>query len=175
MSSRELCRECGDILAGNQYIHKYKTGMKDTPKLQKDTICKPCKIMHANIRYRLMKIYPPPPPGTPCTACNRVDKLFLDHDHAISHIDWRKSFRGYICKNCNSSLGLGGDCEEGVLKLLAYLRSVPDRQVLNQNLNGRGNGETVDAAMERERVSGSGASVQIDAEAWFEIDSQSRV
>ena len=57
-----------------------------------------------------------PPSGTPCQLCDRIDKLFCDHDHVS------KQFRGWICRNCNSSLGLMGDSEKGVLKALAYLQ-----------------------------------------------------
>ena len=148
MATGLVCAECGELLAGNVYQHSYKSGMKELPKIQQGKICKPCFKLHQKCRYKLMKLFPPPPAGSPCSACGRIDKLFCDHDHAITREidakgtgDWEKAFRGYICRNCNGSLGLGGDSEEGILKLLEYLRSVPKRQAKVQKTiqeNGRG-------------------------------------
>ena len=32
------------------------------------------------------------------------------------------TFRGYLCQACNHGLGQLGDCEEGLVKALAYLK-----------------------------------------------------
>ena len=83
--------------------------------------CKPCVAEHSMIIRELRKKHPPPPPGTPCECCKRIDKRFLDHNHAT------KKNRGYICRNCNSGIGLLGDCREGLLQALAYLDMVDAR------------------------------------------------
>lgn len=53
--------------------------------------------------------------------CDICDKAFsfetacLDHDHATGR------FRGWLCRRCNSSLGVFGDTVEGLQKAIAYL------------------------------------------------------
>ena len=77
--------------------------------------CKPC-IVEAEILLRtLKKNNPQPVAGTPCACCNRIDKLFCDHDHATG------KFRAWICRNCNSGIGLLGDSEAGLKQALTYL------------------------------------------------------
>jgi len=63
----------------------------------------------------IKKQNPQPAAGTPCACCNRIDKLFCDHDHATG------KFRAWICRNCNSGIGLLGDSEAGLRQALAYL------------------------------------------------------
>jgi len=63
-----------------------------------------------------------PPLGTPCKICSTPmthgrgsDSVNFDHD-PVSH-----TFRGWICKKCNTSLGGFGDSLEGLLKAVNYL------------------------------------------------------
>ena len=107
-----LCKQCGEILtAGNRV-------MKSVSKKGKQYYlnrCKPC-LQEADVLLRdLKKKHPLPPSGTPCACCGRIDKLFCDHDHSTG------KWRGYCCRNCNSGLGLLGDCEQGLRLALAYL------------------------------------------------------
>ena len=56
-----------------------------------------------------------------CFACGLSEgengkRLCLDH----SHQDGR--FRGFLCGNCNTALGLLGDSEVGITQLLAYVQ-----------------------------------------------------
>ena len=124
----QCCRECGDVLEyENRYHYTMKSGLAEKPKVYHSTVCRPCKQLHQNVRSMLMKLHPPPPQGTPCAACNRIDKLFLDHCHAKARTDPKKSFRGYICRQCNSALGMLGDCEQGVERALKYLKRANGR------------------------------------------------
>ena len=51
--------------------------------------------------------------GTPCTICKRIDQpLVFDHCHKT------KQFRGWLCRGCNSTLGIIGDSESGIKKFL---------------------------------------------------------
>jgi hypothetical protein len=54
-----------------------------------------------------------------CECCGRVEKaaLCLDHDHVTG------VFRGWLCKRCNSAIGLLGDSLYGVLCAVDYLVS----------------------------------------------------
>ena len=75
----------------NQYHYTMKSGKAEKPKVYHSSVCRPYKKLHANVRSMLMKLHPPPPSGTPCAACNRIDKLFLDHCHAKARIDPKKT------------------------------------------------------------------------------------
>jgi hypothetical protein len=44
----------------------------------------------------------------------------LDHCHLTNH------FRGWLCHNCNSALGLAGDTPEAMKRLLDYVTSAYD-------------------------------------------------
>ena len=55
-----------------------------------------------------------------CEICGSTKKLCYDHDHNTME------FRGVLCHLCNSSLGTFGDNEEGILKVLKYLRRKND-------------------------------------------------
>jgi hypothetical protein len=53
---------------------------------------------------------------THCEACgNLLLKPCLDHCHLTG------LFRGWLCRKCNSALGLAGDTPEAVQKLLVYI------------------------------------------------------
>ncbi len=55
--------------------------------------------------------------GTPCYSCGRTDKkLVFDHDHeTLEH-------RGWLCDNCNRSIGMLGDTIESLERTIKYLR-----------------------------------------------------
>ena len=113
--ARSTCRDCGNLLTEETRV------MKSVSKKGKQYYlnrCKPC-IVEADILLRnLKKQNPQPAAGTPCACFNRIDKLFCDHDHATGQ------FRSYICKNCNSGIGMLGDSEAGLKQALAYLERV---------------------------------------------------
>ena len=106
------CRDCGEILTENTRV------MKSVSKKGKQYYlnrCKPCIIDGDILLRNLKKQNPQPPAGTPCACCTRINKLFCDHDHATA------KFRSWICRNCNSGMGLLGGSEEGLRQALAYL------------------------------------------------------
>ena len=62
----------------------------------------------------------PYPPPLVCECCGKADTnavLCLDHDHITG------AFRGWLCKRCNSAIGLLGDTLYGVLCAVDYLVS----------------------------------------------------
>ena len=110
--ARSTCRDCGNLLTEETRV------MKSVSKKGKQYYlnrCKPC-IAEADILLRnIKKQNPQPQSGTPCACCNRIDKLCCEHDQATG------KFRAWICRNCNSGIGLLGDCPEGLNQALAYL------------------------------------------------------
>jgi len=66
---------------------------------------------------------PSRPRPTQCEACGLVpsdihgkDQLRYDHNHATG------KFRGWLCNNCNTALGMAGDNPEILGALATYLR-----------------------------------------------------
>ena len=51
-----------------------------------------------------------------CSVCGRKRKLVWDHDHRTGE------FRGWLCSNCNTGLGLFGDSPERLLAAIEYLQ-----------------------------------------------------
>lgn len=77
--------------------------------------CKVCHKQQADIRRKLKKDNPPPPPGK-CPICQcHTDSWVLDHCHD------KATFRGYICKSCNSGIGLLHDDVSVLSRALSYL------------------------------------------------------
>ena len=99
---------------------------KDGMKFYRAKDCRTCLNINKAIRKRLIQEHPLPPPGTSCECCGKVDKLFIDHFHSL---DLEKAyFRGYICRSCNSGIGMLGDSREGLERAVAYLKNGRDIQ-----------------------------------------------
>ena len=60
------------------------------------------------------------PSGTCCEICKKTaskgNAIVFDHCHK------KNIFRGYLCNTCNRGLGLLGDDEEGIMRVLNYLK-----------------------------------------------------
>lgn len=77
--------------------------------------CKQCTSYHNKIRSKLRKKFPPPKKGL-CKICKvETEKWVLDHCHRTN------TFRGYICKDCNSGIGLLKDKISVLFRSLIYL------------------------------------------------------
>ena len=96
------CKECGEILPLSEFYHK---GRKDINK--RDQRCKPCFIATKRLGKELRKSAPEEPERCECcglkTSETSLRRLCIDHDHKT------KLFRGWLCDNCNTALGLLGD------------------------------------------------------------------
>ena len=113
--SHKLCVECGKMLdSATGYINSKS---QRTGKLYLNSARRPCHNHRTRVVHKLKMKHPHPLAGTPCECCGRVSKLFLDHCHETDF------FRGWLCRECNSSIGLMGDSVEGVRKALTYLET----------------------------------------------------
>ena len=92
-----------------------KTNVSASGKQYYKTICRPCHNRESKIVQTLHKLHKQPVSGSPCHCCGRIDRLFLDHDHVSG------AYRGWLCRQCNLSLGLLGDSAQGVRQALTYL------------------------------------------------------
>ena len=77
-------------------------------------ICRECHTV-INKEQRDVKKKAPPKPDR-CDRCHKKEeKLQVDHIHGST------TFRGWLCRNCNSGMGALGDNLEGVLQAAIYL------------------------------------------------------
>ena len=82
--------------------------------------CKPCYNKNSAITRQLKRENPYPHKDPTCECCGTVaTKEVLNLDHC--HDD--KTFRGWLCRSCNTGIGALGDNIEGLEKAMAYLRS----------------------------------------------------
>jgi len=113
---KKPCANCGKALPPIDYqIFRFsKDGMK--PYYSK--WCRTCEKENRQILKDIKKhdSYRPPPSGTPCQCCGRIDRLHVDH---CRHT---RTLRGFICRNCNAGIGMLGDSEQGVQLAVAYLQ-----------------------------------------------------
>ena len=58
-----------------------------------------------------------PPVPDLCNCCHRKKKLEVDHIHGST------TFRGWLCKACNTGMGKLGDNLEGLLQAAIYLEN----------------------------------------------------
>jgi hypothetical protein len=125
--SHSTCAQCGEIMTVHNRVNK---SVSKRGKQYYMSRCRTCIDESETILRRLKKDNPQPPAGTPCACCKRIDKLFCDHDHST------KEFRSWICRNCNSGIGLLGDSEEGLRQALAYLeRARPKSRSRSPSVN----------------------------------------
>lgn len=52
-----------------------------------------------------------------CEACGSTTRLHIDHNHGSG------AYRGVLCSDCNTALGLLGDSVDRVIRLLKYART----------------------------------------------------
>ena len=114
------CSKCGEILPlTEEYFGRNQSTNTGGDKYFRPE-CKKCTKeagQGKNKAYKLAGKPKRPPLGTPCYNCGRTDrKLVFDHDHqTLEH-------RGWICDNCNRSIGMLGDTIESLERAIKYLK-----------------------------------------------------
>ena len=106
----QVCKTCGTEKPITDFYSNKKTGY-----IYKD--CKGCFIIRQLQRHNgKFKDQSIPPKSETCDCCGKpLIKACLDHDHSNG------KFRGWLCYNCNTGIGLLGDNEEGIIAALEYL------------------------------------------------------
>ncbi len=114
------CSKCGEVLPlTEEYFGRNQSTNTGGDKYFRPE-CKKCTKeagQGKNKAYKLAGKPKRPPLGTPCYNCGRTDrKLVFDHDHETLE------FRGWICDNCNRSIGMLGDTIESLERAIRYLK-----------------------------------------------------
>lgn len=121
------CSKCGESLPLTYFVGNTSGNDpfdKDGYRLRRPE-CTTCNREQARGRERAKRkardqgLPTKAPPGTPCGICKSVPR-----ECVFDHCRKTETFRGWLCNPCNRSLGVFRDGEEGIMKVLAYLRPV---------------------------------------------------
>ena len=80
-----------------------------------DGRCRPCHRKYDHEQHIVRKNAPPRPDR--CQCCHREKKLQVDHIHGST------TFRGWVCRSCNTGMGKLGDDLKGMLQAVIYLEN----------------------------------------------------
>lgn len=99
----KTCNVCGESRGFSEfYLHPSNSdGLQNT--------CKPCYSKREAVKYSLREGFNRFKPDN-CECCGKATGLDLDHCHETA------SFRGFICRSCNKTLGLAGDDYDSCVK-----------------------------------------------------------
>lgn len=89
-----------------------------------DSRCKQCKKDREKVVSRIRKFAPPKPKV--CDCCGKPPNLGngrRDVGLSCDHDPITNTFRGWICGDCNVSIGHLGDSVEGLQKAIDYLKN----------------------------------------------------
>ena len=118
------CKECHRLLPTMAFTTAGKTRGDAAFYLKK--ICRECNTEYLAALTAARKNAPPEPDH--CDCCHRkVEKLQVDHLHGST------TFRGWLCRQCNTGMGELGDNLEGVLQAAIFLES--DKNKIIETLN----------------------------------------
>tara|TARA_A100001388_G_scaffold188328_1_gene141594 strand:+ start:6003 stop:6431 length:429 start_codon:yes stop_codon:yes gene_type:complete len=94
--------------------------------------CKRCRGESRRVIDALKKCTPPPSKDHTCPICEKnleeislnkskhMSSFVMDHDHE------KKMFRGWLCHNCNSALGMLRDNPDVIMRAYKYLKEFKD-------------------------------------------------
>lgn len=129
-----LCRKCQVEKTHDNFIPSLIKYLKEDRKYKQNSCpaatgtsayCKECSSSYRRGK-KIAYLNAPPKPKSdyPCHCCNTVvpkGKLHMDHDHH----DYQ--FRGWLCRQCNVSIGGLGDDIKGLENAISYLRNHYER------------------------------------------------
>jgi len=117
------CKECHRILSLIAFTTHTLRGDGAWYLLKR---CRECSAIREAERRTITKNAPPK--SANCDKCHKNKKLQIDHIHGSL------TFRGWLCRNCNTGLGALGDNLEGLLRAAIYLEK--DKSKIIETLNG---------------------------------------
>lgn len=118
-----ICIKCGSVEVSLRW-NSNKTSRAYQCKKREDATRRKWwdKNPHKVKQYHLKRLYgvtiDPATIPSICEVCSSSDrKIAFDHDHDTG------DFRGWLCTNCNSALGLVNDDVEVLEKLIEYIKN----------------------------------------------------
>ena len=114
--SRKVCVKCGKRKYRKSFA-KHKSRKNGF-----DSRCKRCVAKESKIRYKLRKVAPDKPLICPI-CCRQPENFTVPYKWHLDHDPETKKFRGWLCEDCNRSMGVLGDTVEAMVRALNYLLS----------------------------------------------------
>jgi len=112
-TNMQECKECHEILPITAYT---TAGIRADGAWYCKKMCRQCTTIIRDESRTISRNAPPKPER--CDCCHKkIEKLNADHVHG-SFV-----FRGWLCKECNTGMGLLGDNLEGVLQAAVYVEN----------------------------------------------------
>ena len=121
----KVCKEEKDVsefYVTKQVIYRSNRKNKDTTKVFKETKCKVC-CSRLQAEKRLLREQHRYPDSTVCDCCGLISTEKLVFDHCHDELKWR----GWLCRKCNTGIGLLGDNISGLKQAIMYLKKVEER------------------------------------------------
>ena len=107
------CKECNKLLPLTAFTTQV---LRSDGAWHLKKICRQCHTINKKETYEVRKNATPKPER--CACCHKkVEKLQVDHIHGST------TFRGWLCRACNTGMGKLGDNLEGVLQAAVYLEN----------------------------------------------------
>ena len=107
------CKGCEQYLPVNMLVPKREKSKKG--KIWYESKCSVCLPKDAKLRRDLKKQEKTRPKPLRCENCNIMTPHLM-----FDHCERTKRFRGWLCRSCNSGLGMLGDHPEGLIDSLDY-------------------------------------------------------
>tara|TARA_R100001463_G_scaffold13090_2_gene35126 strand:- start:96 stop:515 length:420 start_codon:yes stop_codon:yes gene_type:complete len=120
-----VCNNCGERQPLDQFCH-----MKSGEIKRK---CKTCKRDQALLIKKLKEENPYPDEDYSCPICQRDMQEMRKHEQVrlntwvLDHCHDKKTFRGWLCHNCNTALGAFKDSLDRVKNAVLYLEKDEER------------------------------------------------
>jgi hypothetical protein len=116
------CTICGEEKDNTNFSFYKNRFTRDGYRLRVNRNCKKCSINKNKERHIIKNMIDedrPKPHDGLCECCGGYvpNKSNWQWDHCPAN----KVFRGWICKKCNTGIGLIGDSLESVMKVVSYL------------------------------------------------------
>jgi hypothetical protein len=124
---QKQCTNCGEWKPHTKtYFETRKSSIPGKSCNLRNT-CKECRSKEKKIISKARKSQDPPKIDQPCSICESVESLVLDHDHKT------EKFRGWICDNCNKMLGMAGDNPNILAAGIKYLLDHEEKEKLKNS------------------------------------------
>ena len=111
--STKVCSHCQEELSVDQFHSERKAVKGHT---QYDHRCRKCKNLHAKQLAEAKKKAGPKPANNECECCHKISSSLV-----VDHVRGTTNPRGWLCRSCNTGMGLLGDNLEGVMNAVKYL------------------------------------------------------
>ena len=116
------CKECHKILPMMAFTTQV---LRSDGAWHLKKICRQCHTVNKKETYAVRKNATSKPER--CACCHKKKELQIDHIHGST------TFRGWLCRACNTGMGKLGDNLEGVLQAAIYLEN--DTEKIKETLH----------------------------------------